>query len=324
LSFDIVSYLEFRASHFVMKGEPEMKALMCVPNISEGTDLSIVEKVVDAIRSAPGVMLLDYSSNSDHNRSVITYIGQPGPVAAATRELAKTALELIDMTGQKGSHPRQGAVDVVPFIPIRGVSKEESVSIARDFGRHVGDTLGVPVYFYEDAATRPERQNLAKVRKGQYEALAEKLKDPEWAPDEGPCQFVPRSGSMQVSSRFPLVAFNINLATTDLDIAESIAKSVRFINGGFRFVRAIGLSLKEEGMVQVSMNLTHFEKTPIPMVAEVVKREAARYGVNVVGTELVGPVPLGAMGQVFRYYLQAHDFSMDQIIESSLIGWTGQ
>ena len=301
-----------------------MKALMCVPNISEGTDLSIVKKVVDAIRSAPGVMLLDYSSNSDHNRSVITYIGQPEPVAAATRALAKTALELIDMTGQKGSHPRQGAVDVVPFIPIRGVSEKESVSIARDFGRYVGDTLGIPVYFYEDAATRPERQNLAKVRKGQYEALAEKLKDPEWTPDEGPCQFVPRSGSMQVSSRFPLVAFNINLATTDLEIAESIAKSVRFINGGFRFVRAIGLSLKEEGMVQVSMNLTHYEKTPIPMVAEAVKREAARYGVNVVGTELVGPVPLGAMGQVFRYYLQAHDFSMDQINENSLIGWTGE
>ena len=301
-----------------------MKALMCVPNISEGTDLSVVEKVVDAVRSAPGVMLLDYSSNSDHNRSVITYIGQPEPVAAATRALAKTALELIDMTGQKGSHPRQGAVDVVPFIPIRGISEEESVSIARDFGRYVGETLGVPVYFYEDAATRPQRQNLAKVRKGQYEALAEKLKDPEWAPDEGPCQFLPRSGSMQVSSRFPLVAFNINLATTDLDIAQKIAKSVRFINGGFRYVRAIGLALKDEGMVQVSMNLTHYEKTPIPMVAEAVKREAARYGVGVVGTELVGPVPLDAMGQIFRYYLQAHDFSMDQIIENSLIGWTGE
>lgn len=301
-----------------------MKALMCVPNISEGTDLTVIEKVVDAVRSAPGVMLLDYSSNPDHNRSVITYIGRPEPVVDATKRLAETALELIDMTCHKGSHPRQGAVDVVPFIPIRGIDEAESVSIARDFGRYVGESLGVPVYFYEDAATRPERQNLAKVRKGQYEALADKLKDPEWAPDEGPCRFVPRSGSMQVSSRFPLVAFNINLATTDLDIAQSIAKSVRFINGGFRFVRAIGLSLKEEGRVQVSMNLTHYEKTPIPMVAEAVKREAARYGVSVVGTELVGPVPLGAMGQVFRYYLQAHDFSMDQIIENSLIGWTGE
>jgi glutamate formiminotransferase len=301
-----------------------MKALMCVPNISEGTDLSVVETVVDTVRSTPGVMLLDISSNSDHNRSVITYIGRPEPVVDATKRLAETALALIDMTSHKGSHPRQGAVDVVPFIPIRGISDEEAVSIARDFGRHVGDTLGVPIYFYEDAATRPERQSLANVRKGQYEALAEKLKDPEWAPDEGPCQFVPRSGSIQVSSRFPLVAFNINLATTNLEIAQDIAKSIRFINGGFRYVRAIALSLKEAGMVQVSMNLTHYEKTPLPMVAEAVKREAARYGVSVAGTELVGPVPLGAMGQILRYYLQAHDFSMDQIIENSLIGWTGE
>lgn len=301
-----------------------MKALMCVPNISEGTDLSIVEKVVDAVRSTPGVMLLDYSSNSDHNRSVITYIGQPEPVVEATKQLTKIALELIDMTCQTGSHPRQGAVDVVPFIPIRGISEEEAVSIARNFGRYVGEKLGVPVYFYEDAATQPERKNLAKVRKGQYEALFEKLKDPNWAPDEGPCKFIPKSGSVQVSSRFPLVAFNINLATTDIEIAQSIAKTVRFINGGFRYVRAIGLSLKKEGMVQVSMNLTHYEKTPIPMVMEAVKREAARYGVSVAGTELVGPVPLGAMGQILRYYLQTHDFSMDQIIENALIGWTGE
>ena len=301
-----------------------MKALMCVPNISEGTDPAVVEKVVDAIRSAPGVMLLDYSSNADHNRSVITYIGTPEAVVAATKELTKTALGLIDMTRQKGSHPRQGAVDVVPFIPIRGISEEEAVNIAREFGRYVGKELDVPVYFYEDAATRPERQNLAKVRTGQYEALSEKIKRPEWAPDEGPAKFVPRSGSIQVSSRFPLVAFNVNLATTNLDIAESIAKSIRHINGGFRYVRAIGLALTDEGMVQVSMNLTHYEKTPIPMVAETVKREAARYGVSVAGTELVGPVPLGAMGQVMTYYLQAHDFSMDQIIENALIGWTGE
>jgi glutamate formiminotransferase len=300
-----------------------MKALMCVPNISEGTDLSVVETVVDTVRSTPGVMLLDISSNSDHNRSVITYIGRPEPVVDATKRLAETALALIDMTSHKGSHPRQGAVDVVPFIPIRGISQQEAVSIARNFGRHVGESLGIPVYFYEDAATRPERQSLADVRKGQYEALAEKLKNPDWAPDEGPCAFVPKSGSMQVSSRFPLVAFNINLATTNLEIARDIAKRVRFINGGFRYVRAIGISLKEAGMVQVSMNLTHYEKTPLPMVAEAVKREAERYGVNVVGTELVGPVPLGVMGQILRYYLQAHDFSMDQVIENSLIGWTG-
>ncbi len=254
---------------------------------------------------------------------MITYIGRPEAVVAATKDLTKTALGLIDMTRQKGSHPRQGAVDVVPFIPIRGISEEEAVTIARDFGHYVGEELDVPVYFYEDAATRPEWKSLAKVRTGQYEALAEKIQKPEWAPDEGPAKFVPQSGSIQVSSRFPLVAFNVNLATTNLEIAESIAKSVRHINGGFRYVRAIGLALTDEGMVQVSMNLTHYEKTPIPMVAETVKREAARYGVNVVGSELVGPVPLGAMSQVMEYYLQTHDFSMDQVIESALIGWTG-
>ncbi len=272
-----------------------MKALMCVPNISEGTDLAVVEKVVDTVRSTTGVLLLDYSSNADHNRSVITYIGEPEPVVEATKKLATKALELIDMTKQKGSHPRQGAVDVVPFIPIRGITQEESVEIARSFGRWAGSELDVPVYFYEDAATRPEWQSVAKVRKGQYEGLAEKINLSEWIPDEGPAKFVPRSGSMQVASRFPLVALNINLATTDLTIAERIAKSVRHINGGFRFVRAIGLSLVEKGMVQVSMNLVQYEKTPIPMVAEAVKREARRYGVNVAAPNWWAPSPSGPL-----------------------------
>jgi len=295
-----------------------MKALMCVPNISEGKDRIVIEKVVETIRSSPGVILLDYSSDADHNRSVISYIGEPGAVVKATQSLVKTTIDLIDMSKQKGSHPRQGAVDVVPFIPISGIAEKESVKIAHDLGRFVGQ-LGVPVYFYEDAARHPDRKSLVKVRKGEYEALAEKILKPEWKPDEGPAQFIPKTGSIQISSRFPLVALNINLATTNLEIAQTIAKSVRHINGGFRFVRAMGLSLEEEGLTQVSMNLTHYQKTPIPMVMEAVKREAARYGVNVVGSELVGPVPLEAMGQVLRYYLQAHDFSMDQIIEKALI-----
>lgn len=295
-----------------------MKALMCVPNISEGKDRIVIEKVVETIRSSPGVILLDYSSDADHNRSVISYIGEPGAVVKATQSLVKTTIDLIDMSKQKGSHPRQGAVDVVPFIPISGIAEKESVEIAHDLGRFVGQ-LGVPVYFYEDAARHPDRKSLVKVRKGEYEALAEKILKPEWKPDEGPAQFIPKTGSIQISSRFPLVALNINLATTNLEIAQTIAKSVRHINGGFRFVRAMGLSLEEEGLTQVSMNLTHYQKTPIPMVMEAVKREAAKYGVNVVGSELVGPVPLEAMGQVLRYYLQAHDFSMDQIIEKALI-----
>ncbi|MBC2744520.1 MAG: glutamate formimidoyltransferase [Desulfosarcina sp.] len=301
-----------------------MKALMCVPNISEGTDLGVVGKVVETIKSAPGVMLLDYSSDADHNRSVISYIGAPGPVVAATKNLVKTAVDLIDMTTQTGSHPRQGAVDVVPYIPVRGISTEAGVAIAHDFGKWIGNELHVPVYFYEDAATRPERQSLPKVRRGQYEALAEKLKDPFYEPDEGPCKFVPKTGSIQVCSRFPLIALNINLASTDLEMAQRIAKSVRHINGGFRYVRGIGLALEEEAQVQVSMNLVNYEKSPIPMVMETVKREAARYGVNVVKSELVGPVPMGAMAQVLKYYLQAHDFSMDQVLENALIGWSGE
>ncbi len=301
-----------------------MKALMCVPNISEGTDLEVVEKVVDTIRSAPGVMLLDYSSDADHNRSVISYIGSPDKVVPATKSLVSIAVDLIDMSVHKGSHPRQGAVDVVPFIPIRGISEEEGVDIAHDFGKWVGDEIVVPVYFYEDAATRKERQSLPMVRKGQYEALEEKLKNPFYKPDEGPCRFMPKTGSIQVCSRFPLIALNINLASTNLEMAKSIAKSVRHISGGFRYVRGIGLALEDEGQVQVSMNLVQYEKTPIPMVMETVRREAARYGVKNVKSELVGPVPMGAMGQVLSYYLQAHDFSMDQVLENALIGWLGE
>jgi len=301
-----------------------MKALMCVPNISEGTDLSVIEQVVETVTSAPGVILLDHSWDGDHNRAVISYIGAPDPVVAATKNLVKKAVELIDMSTHEGSHPRQGAVDVVPFIPVRGISTEEAVEIAHDFGSWIGSELEVPVYFYEDAATRPERQSLPKVRKGQYEALEEKLKDPFYAPDEGPAEFVPKTGSIQVCSRFPLIALNINLASTDLEMAQSIAKSVRHINGGYRFVRGMGLALEEEGQVQVSMNLVNYEKSPIPMVFETVKREAARYGVNVVKAELVGPVPLGAMAQVMTYYLQAHDFSMDQVLENAMIGWAGE
>ncbi|WP_319522712.1 glutamate formimidoyltransferase [uncultured Desulfosarcina sp.] len=301
-----------------------MQALMCVPNISEGKDLDLVEKVVANVKNAPGVMLLDYSSDADHNRSVISYIGAPQAMVEASKNLVKTAVELIDMTRHKGSHPRQGAVDVVPFIPVRDISQEESVGIAHDFGKWIGETLDVPVYFYEDAATTPDRVSLPKVRKGQYEALEEKLKDPFYAPDEGPCRFVPKTGSIQVCSRFPLVALNINLASTDLDMAMRIAKSVRHINGGFRYVRGIGLALEKEAQVQVSMNLVQYEKTPIPMVMEAVRREAARYGVNVVKSELVGPVPMGAMVQTMRYYLQAHDLTMDQVLENALIGWSGE
>lgn len=295
-----------------------MNILMCVPNISEGKNLKVVEQVMEEIRRVADVKVQDVSSDPDHNRSVLTYLGEPEAVLKATRAMAKKTFELIDMSKHHGSHPRMGAVDVVPFIPIRGVETKEAVEIARRFGKFVGEQ-GVPVYYYEDAATRPERKSLTDIRKGEYEALPEKLKSPAWAPDEGPAVFNPKSGGLVTGARFPLVAFNVNLRTENLEIAQKIAKAVRQINGGYRFVRAIGLSLEDQKMVQVSMNLTHYQKTPIPRVFETIRSEAARYGVNVAGTELIGPVPLGALEEVLKHYLQVHDFSMDQIIENALI-----
>jgi len=295
-----------------------MKILMCVPNISEGKDLKLVDQVVSEIRRVAGVKVQNVSSDPDHNRSVLTYLGEPEVVLKATQAMAKKAFELIDMTKHHGSHPRLGAVDVVPFIPIRGVETKEAVEIARRFGKFVGGQ-GVPVYYYEDAATCPARKSLTDIRKGEYEALPEKLKSPAWAPDEGPAVFNPKSGGLVTGARFPLVAFNVNLRTEDLEIAQKIAKAVRHLNGGYRFVRAIGLALEDQKMVQVSMNLTHYQKTPIPRVFETIRSEAARYGVSVAGTELVGPVPLGALEEVLKHYLQVHDFSMDQIIENALV-----
>ncbi len=292
--------------------------LLCEPNISEGRDQAIVEQVAEQVRSIPGVRLLDYSSDPDHNRSVFTYLGDPEAVLEATRRLALKTFELIDMTQQHGTHPRQGALDVAPFIPVRGIDAKGAVAIARRLGRFVGG-LGVPVYYYEDAATRPERKSLPDIRKGEYEALPAKLTDPAWAPDEGPAVFNPRSGAMVTGARFPLVAFNVNLRTTDTGIADRIARSVRHISGGYRYVRALGLPLEARGMVQVSMNLLNYSKTPIPRVMETIRSEAARYGVAIAGTELVGPVPLGALEEVAKFYLQVHDFSLEQVIELALI-----
>ena len=295
-----------------------MKVLMCVPNISEGRDIGLVDRVVAGITAVPGVRLSDRSSNPDHNRSVLTYLGEPEAVLEATRAMAVKALELMDMSRHKGAHPRMGALDVCPFIPIRNVTTEEAVVIARRFGKHLG-ALGVPVYYYEDAATRPERLLLTSIRKGEYEGLPRKLQDPAWEPDEGPAGFNPKTGATVTGARFPLVAFNVNLRTTDLSIAERIAKAVRHINGGYRYVRAIGLALSDEGLVQVSMNLTNYLKTPVPRVLETIRSEASRYGVNVAGCEFVGPVPLGALEEPLKHYLQVHDFSMSQIIENALL-----
>lgn len=295
-----------------------MKVLMCVPNISEGKDENLINKITDAVKELGSVKLLDVSSDRDHHRSVFSYLGEPEKVLEASKILADLSLKGIDMNKHKGDHPRMGALDVVPFIPIRNVTTAEAVAIARNFGSYIG-ARGVPVYYYEEAATSRKRENLADVRKGQYEALAEKLGNHYWAPDEGPAKFNPAFGATAVGVRLPLIAFNVNLNTTDLAIADKIAREIRHLGGGYRFVRAIGVTLSEQKMVQVSMNLTNFSKTPIHRVMETIRFEAERYGVAIASAELVGPVPLNALEEVVRFYLQIHDFSVNQVIETSLL-----
>jgi glutamate formiminotransferase / 5-formyltetrahydrofolate cyclo-ligase len=295
-----------------------MKILMCVTNVSEGVNRDLIDAVDEAISETEGVKLLEVSSDKDHNRTVYSYLGVPEKVVEATQKLANLCLDKIDMALHKGDHPRMGAVDVVPFIPISNVETEEAVVIARQFGNYLG-SKGVPVYYYEDAATAPERKNLVDVRKGQYEGLLNKIRDPNWKPDEGPAVFNSKSGATAVGVRMPLVALNVNLSSNDIGIADAIAKNVRFMNGGYRYVRAIGVNLSEQGMVQVSMNLTNYLKTPIHRVMEAVRSEASRYGISIVSSELVGPVPLKALEEVARFYLQAHGFSTTQIIEANLL-----
>jgi glutamate formiminotransferase len=294
------------------------KILLSEMNISEGRDPSILSAVKDALVGTPRITVIEVNSDKDHNRSVYSWIGEPEDALAAAMNLSRKAVELIDMSKHQGSHPRMGTIDVAPFIPIRNVEKEEALAIAKRYGKFLGD-LGVPVYYYEDAATRPERQNLVDIRKGQYEALAEKMKDDFWRPDEGPFAFVPKSGATVTGVRFPLVAFNVNLRTTDIEIGKEIAKRVRYSSGGLRFCRAIALSLDEKKMIQVSMNLTNYEKTPIPVVFELVSSLAASFGVSIAESELVGPVPLAALEDVVRHCLRVRSFTVEQIVESYLL-----
>lgn len=294
------------------------KVLMCKANISEGRRKEVLEGVAEAVRAVAGVTLADWSGDPDHNRAVYTLLGSPEAVLEGAKALTDSALANIDMSTHEGEHPRMGAVDVVPFIPLREMETDEAVQVARSYGAWLG-ARGVPVYYYEYAATRPERESLPKIRKGQYEALPEKLQDPGWAPDEGPAEFNPRSGATVTGARFPLVAFNVNLKTDDLEIAQTIARAVRHINGGYRFVRGMGFALEDKGMVQVSMNLVNYEKTPVHRVLETIRSEASRYGVQIAGTELIGSVPLGALEEVVRFYLQTHDFAIDQIVETALL-----
>jgi len=295
-----------------------MRLLECVPNISEGRDREKIFSIAEEVRKHKGVKLLDTSSDQDHHRSVFTFIGEPEAIKDAAFSLAMKALDLIDMREHKGGHPRLGAVDVVPFVPVQGVEMEEAVRVAREFGRALG-RRGIPIFFYEEAATRPERKDLPFIRKGGYEGLVEKLKDPQWKPDEGPDQFNPKSGATIVGARFPLVAYNVNLKTKDLAIAKEIAMRVRFKDGGFPHVRAMGVDLKEKGLVQVSMNLTNYRMTNIPKVYEFITEEALKKGVEIEGSEIVGLVPLGVLEGIVQNYLKCPQFSIRQVIEQRIL-----
>jgi glutamate formiminotransferase len=295
-----------------------VRLVECVPNVSEGRDAAVIERLVGAVRAAAGVELLDWSADADHNRAVLTYVGEPEAVLAATQALCLEAFGAIDMRKHEGAHPRLGAVDVIPLVPLRGVTNEEAVALAQRLGEWIGEQ-GVPVYYYEEAATRPERQSLPDVRRGEYEGLAARIGTPEGAPDAGPAVFNARLGASIVGVRSPLVAFNVNLATTDLAIAKRIAEAVRFSGGGYRYVRAMGVALEDKGQVQVSTDIVRYDKTPIHRVLETVRSEAARYGVAVAGCELIGLAPMAAFEETIRHYMQLHDFSVRQIIESRLL-----
>ena len=294
------------------------KLVECVPNFSEGRDKEIIEKIVDEVRKTEGVKLLDYCSDKDHNRSVVTMIGGPKEVKEAAFKLIKKASELIDMSKHEGAHPRMGATDVVPFIPIKDLTTEECVELAKELGKRVGEELNIPVYLYEDAATAPERQNLANIRKGQYEGFFEKIKQPEWKPDFGPNEMNEKSGATVIGARFPLIAYNVNLGTDNIEIANAIARKIRHINGGLRYAKAVGVMLTERNIAQVSINLVQYEKTAIYTAQEMVKMEAKRYGVPVVGAEVIGLVPMKALIDCAEYYLQIENFDINQVLESRL------
>ena len=291
------------------------KILECVPNFSEGRDLKKIEKIVAPFRGQDGVKLLDYQNDEDHNRSVVTVVGEPEALKTAVIQSMGEAINVIDMNSHQGQHPRMGAIDVVPFIPVKNISVEEAVEISKSTAKDAAAKYNLPIFLYELSASQPQRQNLANIRKGQFEAMAEKLSQPEWAPDFGPHQIHPRAGVTAMGVRMPLVAYNVNLDTDQLKIADLIAKKVRHISGGLRYCKGIGIELKDRGIVQVSMNMTDYTKTALYRVFELIRVEARRYGVNVVGSEVIGLVPMEALIDTASYYLGLENFSMEQVLE---------
>jgi glutamate formiminotransferase len=295
-----------------------MPIIECIPNISEGQRPDVVDAIATAVARTPGVRVLDVSSDAAHHRSVLTFAGDAAGLKAAILTLFEQTLAVVDLTTHKGEHPRLGAVDVVPFVPIEGVTMAECVGLARETAAAVAERFDVPVYLYEEAASDPARRNLEDIRRGEFEGLAAKMRTTGWAPDFGPQSPHPRAGAAVIGARMPLIAYNINLATDRLDVAKKIASAIRHSTGGLRFVKAMGVMLADRGVAQVSMNLTNFEKTPVPRVFEMVRREAERYGVAVLESEVVGLIPQAALLAAAEYYLQIEGFKNSQVLENRL------
>ena len=296
------------------------KIVECIPNFSEGCNNEIIDALVEAGKSVPGVTLLDHSSDTSHNRSVFTLVGSPQGIAEAAFKLCKLASEKIDMTKHKGEHPRMGATDVIPFVPIQEVTVDECVEISKAVAKRIWDEIKIPIFLYEHSASNPDRQNLASIRKGQFEGMSEKLLQDQWAPDYGERKIHPTAGVTAVGARPPLVAFNINLGTPDLEIANKIAKTIRGSSGGYKYCKAIGVKLEDRNIAQVSINMVNFEGTPLYRVFEAVRFEAERWGVPIIGSEIIGLTPAKALVDAAEYYLKIENFDYHkQVLENHLL-----
>ncbi|MEM0466845.1 MAG: glutamate formimidoyltransferase [Candidatus Thermoplasmatota archaeon] len=297
-----------------------VKIVECVPNFSEGRNKKTIDAIHQLIQKHTDVHLLDFSPNADHNRTDVTLIGPPDKIKAVALDIAIKCVELIDMNKHKGEHPRMGAIDVVPFIPISEVTMEDCIKLAHEFAKEFSEKTNVPCFLYEEAAQREDRRNLADVRRGEYEGLKNEIgKNPDRIPDYGPHKMHPTAGATAVGARFFLIAYNVNLGTNNVEIAKKIAQAVRHSSGGYRYVKAMGFEIKERNIVQVSMNLVNYQKTPLFRVFETIKNEAERYGVPVIGSEIVGLIPVEALSQVADHYLRLEHFTTDQILEKKLV-----
>lgn len=295
------------------------KVVQCVPNFSEGIDLTVVEKIADVFKNKPGITLMSVEPDKDYNRTVVTVLGEPTAISNAVVEAVGVATKLIDMRKQKGEHPRMGATDVVPFIPIKGMTTEDCIEISKKVAKEINEKFGVPIFLYEASASAPNRVSLPEIRKGQFEGMGEKIKLPEWAPDFGAAKIHETAGVTAVGARMPLVAYNINLDTQNIEIAKKIAVALRGSSGGFKFIQAGPAEIKEKNIVQVTMNIKDYKKNPIYRMYEMVKMEAKKYGVNVLGSEIIGALPLEAVSESLEYYLGLEEALEPKIIETKLI-----